>query len=790
MDTSLENNEMTQDTDIRQLAMRYLTYWKWILLSIILFIGAGYYYLLRQAPIYTSYASVLLKENNQSSSENLLLNELAPNSFSNSIMDEIALMKSPDLAVKVVTSLELYTRYWTMETYGIRPVELYKNAPLYVRWENIEPEKIPVGVHFSFTPIQGNGYQVSLSYNEETYNQQIKEFPAFVEVPIGKFYITKNSSFAQDSLQMNSIPFEATITNPKWIAKSYASSLTLKQESESGSVLNMQMSSLHPQIGIDYLTKLVEIYNTEAIEDKNTIARNTAIFIDERIKDITGEVDTVESRVESFKLSHQITDITSQAEMYMGKSNANQEQISQVETQLDLIRFVEDFIKRPENDRKLIPNLGIVDQGLVAVINEYNQAQLRKERLETSSSDENPVLIQMRESVNGMRQNITLSLANVRKATELQLQSLKQDVAIANAQLQRIPTIERNFKDIQRQQEVKNGLLVFLLQKREETALTLAAVAPKARIITKASSNFVPVAPDGRKILGLFALIGFIVPLLIVYVLELMHTKISSMDDLDALKDIDVIGDIPHIKIKGKSSLIVTENNDSPEVELFRSLRNNLLYTLNGNDKKVLLVTSTIPGEGKTFIAINVAKSLSLMGKKVLLLGADIRNPRLSSDLGIMKRQHGLSTYLAGLSSDYTELVEKVDKNFYVFPAGAVPPNPNELLANEILGELIEKLKKEYDYIVVDTAPIGVVSDTLVIAKVADATLYVMREGVTQKDSISYLNSIRRDNRLFHIAVVLNGASLKNKRYGSLKQYKYSYRYGYNNRYVHYGYHK
>ena len=773
------------ELDIRALILKYFSYWKWFLASILLFTVLGAVYLKRQSNIYESNVIVLLKDENTATEEMMLLQDLGMSSGKNNIDNEIALFKSPSLATKAITSLELYTTYRKDDGLGFNDKELYGNAPLYVRWEDMEPVKIPAPITFTFTP-QGKGFEIDGEYQGAPFHGRIDQLPVYLKLPMGRFYVSRNT---QPDAEYKQTPyaFSATITNPKSLARQLAGELQVTPSAKQSSVLTLSIQSEMKEKGRDFLQQLINFYNEDATDDKNMVAHNTAVFIDERIKEISVELGMVEKEVEDFRQEKQITDISAEAQLYLGQTGENEQKRVEIETQLNLTRFVEDFIGRPANARKLIPNLGVSDAGLVSVINEYNQLLLMKERLESSSSDSNPALIQIKQQVSGMRQSIQASLANVRHASEIALRDLNRQNTVTNARIQDIPAVERQYKDIMRQQEVKNNLFVFLLQKREETALTQAAVAPKAKIVSEPDSSEFPVAPKRAVILLAFFLVGCVLPVGGIFVRDMFHTTIESLDDLATLRNIDILGGIPVIKDMMETSLVVKENDDSAAVELFRTLRNNLLFMLNEPNKQVVMVTSTIPGEGKTFISINLARSLSLMDKKVLLIGGDIRNPRLSHELGIPKTKTGLSTYLAGMESDQETMEDVIFPNFHIMQAGPVPPNPNELLSKQSLDELFVKLRETFDYIIIDSAPVGVVSDSFMLNRVADLTLYVMRENHTQKDTVNFVNSVRNDNRLNGITVVLNATTPQGK-YGNYKYgYKYSYRYGYGQNQYGYG---
>lgn len=762
--------------DLRVIVLKYLSYWSWFIVSTLFFSILGFIYIKQSNPIYENKVIVLLKDENTASDELVLLQDLGVASGKNNIENEVSLFKSPDLALKAVTSLELYTTYRKLDKWGFNDRELYENAPLYLRWEDVEPEKIPGSISFTFKP-QGSGYSLVGKYKDMDFHGNIDSLPVLLKLPMGRFYISANSELDPEFVTQ---PYEFTVSivNPASLARSMADLIEVAPSSQKSSVLTLVVRSEISKKGRDYLEHLIKYYNEDATNDKNKVAYNTAVFIDERIKEISSELGTVEQKVEDFRQSEKITNITAESELFLEQTGENEQKRLEVETQLNLIRFVEDFIRRDFNADKLIPNLGVNDAGLVAVINDYNKLLIRKDRLQSSSSADNPALIQMQQEVSSMRQTIQASLANVRRASEISLQQLNMQYTVTNTRIQNIPKIERQYKDIMRQQEVKNNLFVFLLQKREETALTQAAVAPKAKIVSRPYTPDKPVAPQKALVLGVFFLFGLFLPISGVFIRDLFHTTIESLDDLVSLQGIDVIGDIP--KLKGSTeTMVVKENDDSPVVELFRTLRNNLLFMINEQGKQVIMVTSTVPGEGKTFISINLARILSLMNKKVLLMGGDIRNPQISKSLGIPRSKNGLTSYLAGLEKNYSNLITNLFPNLDLLQSGSIPPNPNELLSNHLLEMLFVKLRSDYDYIIIDSAPVGVISDSFVLNRIADLTLYVMRERVTQKDTVSYINSIKRDNRLNSLAVVLNGSTPQGK-YGNYKYgYKFSHRYGY-----------
>ena len=766
------------EIDIRQLVFIFLSKWYLFAISVIILLTIGSVFLKTKAPIYESKASVLVKVDQNAPEEMFLLRDMGFTVGKNVIDNEIGIFKSPDLVTRIVTSLELYTTYRYANRFGFYNPELYKNSPLYVRMEDVEPEKIPGTIRFTFTP-RRQGFTADITYyqhgDEKNKSLFIEKLPAIIELPIGKFYVAR-----QEGIEYSNETLNATIYNPTSVARQYINNLDISTSTKTSSLLNISLKTENRKRGEEFVLALISEYNADAVKDKNTVAHNTSVFIDERLKDIAKELGEVEGQVESYRKEYQVSDIQTQVGSYIRKHESYDSRRMEIETQLNLVRYIDEFIKNPANNNKLIPNLGLKDPGLVSLISEYNKLLIDRERIEGASSQENPALKQVNQQVSNMHQNIVTSLSNEINASQIALNDLERENTITSSRMRDIPTVERGYRDILRQQEVKSNLFVYMLQKREETNLTQAAVAPKAKMIAKPYSGSAPVAPKRTLILLAFFMVGLAIPALVLFLIDYFQTKIAGMKDLESLTNSTVIGDI--IKSDGVNngfSLVVKPDDDSIVNEMFRTMRNNILFMTSERDLNIILVTSTIPKEGKTFISINLARSISLMDKRVLLVGCDLRNPKISSSLGIPKREIGFSSYLAGHIQDYNELIEKVESNFYVVQSGPIPPNPNELLSKSKVGDFFNAVRKEFDYIVVDSAPVGVVSDTLLLAKYTHATLYVVRENFTERDTVQFINNIAADKRLKNIGVVLNQATY-GKSHGRYKYgYKYSYRYRY-----------
>jgi len=783
MQTDEIKNEGVQNSgneiDLKQIFFVFLSKWYWFAISSILFLAIGYVYLQKQSPIYEARMSVLIKQEQNAPEEMLLLRDLGLTSGKNNIDNEVGVFKSPDLFTKIVSSLELYTSYREYSKLNFYRPELYKNSPIYVRIENIRPDSLANPVSLLITKVNNN-YKVEASYKQNGESKEetkvTAQLPTYLEFGFGKLYITK-----QGKNENLSNPIKVTIRNAAVVARSLSSRLSVTPSSKQSSLLELTLKTENRKIGEDVLNALIAEYNKDAIADKNMVAYNTAVFIEERLKDIAKELGEVEVEVESFRKQNQITDIPTQASAYLTRNEGYEKKRSEIETQLNLIKYIETFISNSSNKNKLIPNLGINDPGLIEVINKYNEILINKERIESSTSENNPAYKNIRLQVESMHENIKTSLSNERRASEIAIRDLDREFTTTNSKIRNIPTIERQYSDILRQQNVKSNLFVFLLQKREETNLTQAGVAPKAKMIARPFSGVNPVAPKKAMIMLAFFLFGLVLPGTVIFLIDYFQTKIDGVKDLQRLKGISVVGDIAKVDTSEATNgvVVVKRDDDSIMTEMFRTLRNNMLFMMGEKDQNVILVTSTVPKEGKTFISANLAMSLSLMDKTVLVIGGDLRNPQIFSALGFSRWEKGLSSILAGLEKDYKPLVHTVDKNLFILPAGPIPPNPNELLSRPKLKEIIDTVKKDYDFVLIDSAPLGVVTDTLMFSKFADATIYVVREGYSEKDTILFINNLVEDKRIHNAAVVLNQATEG----GASGRYKYGYKYSYSYRY-------
>ena len=521
--------------------------------------------------------------------------------------------------------------------------------------------------------------------------------------------------------------------------------------------------------------------------DKNEIAQKTAEFIDERIGIISKELGSTEESLETFKRNAGITDLTSEAQIALTGNAEYEKKRVENQTQINLVEDLRRYMRG--NEYEVLPgNIGLQDAGLVAQIDRYNEMLVERKRLLRTSTENNPTIINLDTSIRAMKMNVDVTLDRTLQGLLITKADLDREASRFSRRINEAPGQERQFVSIARQQEIKSGLYLLLLQKREENAITLAATANNAKIIDDAIADEIPVSPKGKMIYLIALVLGVGIPVGVIYLINLTKFRIEGRSDVEKLTSLPIVGDIPLTDEK-QGAIAVFENQNNLMSETFRNIRTNLQFMLE-NDKKVILVTSTVSGEGKSFISANLAISLSLLGKKVVIVGLDIRKPGLNKVFNIPRKEVGITQYLANPEKSLMDLVQlsDVSKNLYILPGGTVPPNPTELLARDGLDKAIETLKKNFDYVILDTAPVGMVTDTLLIGRVADLSVYVCRADYTHKNEYTLINELAEKDKLPNLCTVINGLDLKRRKYGYYYGYgKYGKYYGYGKRYG-YGY--
>lgn len=789
-----------KEIDIQELLFKYLIHWPWFVGAVIVCLISAYIYLYVATPVYNISATVLIKDDKKGGSSNNVagLDELGLSGLitsSQSIDNEIEVLRSKTLVKEVVNYLNLYVTY--QDDDQIPSKELYKTSPVQVNMTPQEAEKLKTKVVIEMVLHPQGSLDVNVKMEDKEIQKHFEKLPAILPTNQGtlSFFQTTDSISSKKNEEVGS-PVQdmrhitATISQPMNVARRYCENLSIEPTSKTTSVVTVSLKNSSLQRGQDFINQLLEMYNRNTNNDKNEIAQKTAEFIDERIGIISKELGSTEADLETFKRDAGITDLSSDAQIAL-TGNAEYEK-KQVEnrTQISLVEDLKKYLGH--NEYEILPsNVGLKDITLAAQIDRYNEMLIERKRLLRTSTENNPAIINLDTSIRATKANVQATLEGTLQGLFITKADLDREAKRYMRRISDAPGQERQYVSIARQQEIKAGLYLMLLQKREENAIMLAATANNAKIIDDAIVDVIPVSPK-RSIIYLAALcLGIAIPVVVIYMIDLTKFKIEGRADVEKLTSVPIAGDIPLTDEKNtkEGSIAVFENQNNLMSETFRNIRTNIQFMLQ-NNKKVILVTSTVSGEGKSFTSANLAISLSLLGKKVVIVGLDIRKPGLNKVFNLSSKEKGITQYLANPEMDLMSLVQlsDVNRNLYILPGGTVPPNPTELLARDGLDKAIEILKKNFDYVILDTAPIGMVTDTLLIGRVADLSAYVCRADYTHKAEYTLINELFHEQKLPNLCTIINGVDLKKRKYGYYYGYgKYGKHYGYGKRYG-YGY--
>lgn len=782
-----------EQINIQEILFRYLIHWPWFVVSVIVCVALAWGYLRLTTPVYNISATVLIKDEKKGGGANMSseLEKMGLNGFvssSSNIENEIEVLKSRTLAREVVSSLGLFVTYMDEDKFPNK--ELYRTSPVLVSLTPQEADRLPQTMEIDMLLQPAGAMDVQVKVGKKEYRKHLEKLPAVFPTDEGTVAFFANND-TLSSLRPESVTTERHITayinRPFAVAKGYAGSLSITPTSKATSVVTVSLKNSNTQRGKDYIDKLLEMYNINANNDKNEVAQRTAEFIDERIDIISKELGSTERDLENFKRSAGITDLTSEAQIALTGNAEYEKKRVENQTQINLVMDLKKYLQGSEYE-VLPANVGLQDAGVAGAIDRYNEMVAERKRLLRTSTESNPAIVNLTTSIRAMRSNIQTTLDATLKGLEITKADLIREASRYSRRISDAPTQERQFVSIARQQEIKSGLYLMLLQKREENAIVLAAIANNAKIIDEAQADSTPISPKRMTIYLAALVFGIGIPVGVIYLIGLTKFKIEGRADVEKLTSLPVVGDIPLADEK-TGAIAVFENQNNLMSETFRNVRTNLQFMLE-NGKNVILVTSTVSGEGKSFISANLAISLSLLGKKVVIVGLDIRKPGLNKVFNLPKKEYGITQFLTNSTVNLMDLVHHSDinKNLYILPGGTVPPNPTELLARDGLEKAVEILRKNFDYVILDTAPVGMVTDTLLIGRVADLSVYVCRADYTRKTEFTLINELAENNKLPNLCIVINGLDLQKKKYGYYYGYgKYGKYYGYGKRYG-YGY--
>ncbi|MGB7842251.1 MAG: polysaccharide biosynthesis tyrosine autokinase [Salinimicrobium sp.] len=772
-----------EEIDLREQLEIYLRRWPLFVVGVIICLAFAFLYLRYSTPVYNTVATIIIKdeEKGAGSSELAAFADLGllGGMGTASIENEIGILKSKRLMTSVAKELNLNIRYFYSE--NIPETEVFSDRPFNIQLLAFDQERFDeLSEEDELEPVTFEILSDSTYIIRTTENGKKKmNFGESFSLPYAEISVTPNKIDRARAAEKG--PVEVIFSTPDAAAENYREKVQVNLTDKNSSLIELSLQDPVKTKAQKILDQLVYQYNREAIEDKNLVSQNTANFIEDRLAIITGELDSVETNKEQFKKANQLTDIEAESKLFIENASDFRKRQLAVETQLELARTMIDYLKSDKGG--LLPaNLGFEEggnEGVANIIQSYNQLVLERDRILAGSTSSNPVIVNLNDQIEQIKANVLESLNNMRTSLQIAKRDLDAQETKIDAQISRVPSKEKQFRHIERQQNIKEALYLFLLQKREETSLSLAVTAPKAKIVDAAYSSKAPVSPKPKIILLAALILGMLIPFLYIYLKNLLSNKIKDRSDIEAItKEIPIVGEVP--RIAKKETDLIAKNDRSVLAESFRILHTNLQYLLvNAGDKfegNTIFVTSTVKGEGKTFVAFNTALTLAYSGKKVLLVGADLRNPQLQRYESGARSFQGVSDYLINDSLELNKLIttSNAHENVDLLASGTIPPNPSELWRRKKTATFFKELEGKYDYVIVDTAPCMLVTDTFLINKFADITLYVTRAGYTEKKLLNFALDAKKDGKLHNVSFVLNDVEAANFGYGN----KYGYAYG------------
>lgn len=770
--------------DVGAILMKYFSHWKGFLVSVILCLFIAFFYLHFTLPQYEVTTAILFKDDQKGGTSDMsIFEEMGVMTRRNNVDNEVEILKKSLIAEKVIREQNMYVTYIQMEPLisGLdkilpalprRKVAILYGNELPVEIKIPENKLAALGGYITFDLLaypEGNSLFTG-KYEGERYQVSSATNDTIVQLPFGELLLSKGKTKPKEKMWIR-----VQIQNPLNVADGFVNSMVIELTSKTSSVADVALTTSNMELGKNFLKEYFEAYNERGIRDQLELAQKTSKVIDDHLSILNNDLSNVEDQAQEFKQSQGLTNIASQADLYNSQLASVSQRKMDVASQFSIVSGLLSLVQQMSGHNQLIPaNSGIQSPVLNTQISAYNDLVLERNRLARIASGNNQSMIDLNNQLESTFTSVVSGLQNEKNNMEILQQDINSEFSRNYSKIKAIPQQERMFSDIVRQQNTKEELFLYLLQKKEERYMNMTVVAPNSKLVDNIRVAGI-VWPNKMMILLLFFIAGLILPIVIIKLKELLRYQIFSKEELQAITTVPVLGEIP--QLSQLQTIAVKENCNDNFNEMLRLLRANLLFVLDSNEKKVMNMLSSISGEGKSFITVNLAISLALLEKKVLIIELDIRKPTLANLFGLSNGQ-GITLYLSGyLSKEELIRPSGVHENLSVITAGAIPPNPNELLAKPMLDDLIHQLREEYDYILIDTSPIGMVSDGFLLNRLADVNLFIARVGYTPRKYIQDAEEYYQEKKLKRMYFILNEVDLNSAeyRYGMNKKYGYGY---------------
>lgn len=768
--TSLESAQFTQSTSmVKDFFYAILSKWYWFVLSLIVCLFTAYYYVKSTNYIYQAKALVMLKSDAAKAggmSESMLFSDMGVNSGVSQIETEMYTLRSTNLIEQVIDRLGIDI------SYTVKP--MFRTADIY--------GANPISVTFIDKDMTGNvSFQIdNIRENEYSYNISGENKPTWIgakygdtiTMNLGRFIVNKSPFYGNG---FTNEQITVTLKKKNVVANNILSNILFIRPDRVTNALSISLKDNNAKRAADFLNTLIEVYNEVVINDKNVVANKTEKFIIERIGVISEDLGGIDSQIEQLKMNNSITDFNSTSNLLAQTGSRYKDEAVRLGTEISIVKFVREYLLDPLKKNDLIPtNTGIMDIGIESQISQYNELRLQLDKLLINSGPNNPITIEKSNNLNVLKANMIQSIDNLLSSLIIKQEGARNQESIANRRIASVPTQEKQVNDIGRQQKVKEELFLYLLNKREENALKLAITESNAKVIEFAKENSYPVSPNVPIIMLIAIVAGLMLPITVIIIIQWIHsldTTIHNKQDVEHNSSITVIGELPQKhKSKDKQEIIVSESGRDRISEAFRVIRSNMAYVLrNDNDQaKVIQLTSTFPGEGKSYVTINLALSFAHIGKKVLLIDLDMRKAKLSEFLNLNSDIPGVSHFLSGKVDNIDSIVNSgvLSTSLDVITVGVIPPNPANLLMSDRFDTLMSQLKDRYDYIFIDTVPFLAIADAQSVNRVVDLTLYIIRNGMVEKRYLSEIEQLRGEGKINNLATLIVDVDVDNERYG------------------------